>query len=216
MHRTSTLCLGFLAILLLIFIGGCRRGPQQLLITSTDQYNEVLRQVFDLSRDPLATFEKGETLQEVDLKQLDRAESLTRSLIEFRPTIFTLYTLLGKILLAKGQTESALGTLQQAVRLAPKVTDVDIILSTADSYRWLAEAWLRFGDPMAAEGAAREALKRVEQNPDYTQLVASTLVQQKKYDEALKMLDQGLKISSQHYPSLRLKKFIESAQASGP
>lgn len=116
--------------------------------------------------------------------RIDDAVAAYRSAVQATPNDAAAHLGLGLALEKKRAWETALAEFQKASDLDPQL---------ADPYRGVGAMQLRLGNAPAAEAAFRKAIAIDRKFPDAQLGLGDALTQQKKYDEAVSVLQQGVK-----------------------
>lgn len=199
---------------------GCRKDPntaQQVIIGNGDEYQKVLRDAVNFSKEPLLRRSKGETLTEADREALTKAVPLFQSLINFDPGQFAPHLALGQIFLEFDDPAKAndhllycLGNLEQLT----KKDDPGLKLMEAECRYELSNARFKVGNYVDAVTEVDKALAISKENPNYYVARAAAYSELKRYAEAKVDLERALKLDPTHKRANSLLKLFNSAPVS--
>jgi tetratricopeptide (TPR) repeat protein len=205
---------GVLAVALLLSNGTARLPNGDEAIISAAQYDQVAKEVRELTLESIEKTEKGENLSENELSHLRKASRLIDRMNKFEPTLSTNHFLQGKIHLLLNEPTLAEDEFKQCVLLAPgnasaRPTDAQAIQATAaEAHYQLSQLLLARNHKDLAFQAANEAVKIVPQSSNYWTARASALNELRKAAEAKKDLQTALKLDPNNARAKSLLSFI--------
>jgi tetratricopeptide (TPR) repeat protein len=128
--------------------------------------------------------------------RLDLAEKQIKSVLAGYPNLAVAHALMGMALAGLGRGTEAIDAADQAIRLDPN-------LSLAHTARF--RALRKLGLPWGAELEARRALELDPDEPNRMSDLAGAMMQWGRYDEALSVCLQGLRLNPRHLPNLHVQ-----------
>jgi tetratricopeptide (TPR) repeat protein len=191
------------------------------MITNTETYETRSDQALEWSREPLAKFDRGEELTEVDKENLNKALKNYEAMGLFQPTAVEPAFQAGRIHFALDDPERAELVLNQAV------LNGDGIMQKPDTVKgstvWeatrltIAEAryvrslvFAQLGDYKKALFDANYAVNEVPSSPNYLSARASSYVQLGDIPNAIRDVKAALRLDPDHARSQQLAKLIDS------
>jgi tetratricopeptide (TPR) repeat protein len=197
---------------------GCQSSsePPATAITIADEkdFAAKLGDARLLSEGALKAQQAGQTLDKLDLENLEKALVIFNGLVAFEPKALGLYLGAAKIEVALGREEAAVDRLSVITRrYFDTKTDADRE-TLAECLGELGRIQVRrklFAD---AEKTLNTALEMFPRNLDYTAELAGVMIEQRRYAEARKLLDQNRKLSPNHARTNQLTTLLELSQGS--
>lgn len=191
-------------------IRGCGADGSVPLITSSSQYNQVLRDVEKLTTEALTKSDEERPLTDEDRANLRKAEPLALGLIAFRKDDFPPYLIAAKIRYAEEEYENAIQACYFLFERAPAQGTMDIIEAVAETRYVCSRANFKLGHYREAIAEALEAKKLITNNPKYYWALASAYGQSGMKKEANQTITDGLAIDWTYQKLLDLKKLYAS------
>jgi tetratricopeptide (TPR) repeat protein len=189
------------------------------VITSNDQYNDLLAEVKELTKVPLEKSVRGEVLTPDELVQLRQAAQKVDALNAFQPTIFAPHLLAAKVYQMLGKTETAEQRVRQAIYngdqemadcIARKDTSrlAEVRLTMTEAHHVRSQLLVLMHEYKVALDEANAVLEAVPNSPEYLAGRASVLMQMGLYKKAALDLRKALTLDPNNRSSLNLARLF--------
>lgn len=203
---------GFLIILTMV---GCGRPNSPVaVITSGAEFQDRLEDLEKLSKDALVKADSGESLDPVDIQNLEKSIPEFQSLIAYKPQAITLYLGQGKVFQALERHDDALMSFNAGILVGEQLSGPDVDQAVAEMHYLASRSYYFKLQYEAAEAEAKEALAKFGDNPNYLAALASVEIQLKKIGSAKQHLLKALKADHKHPLANQLFKLIVAAESS--